>query len=46
MFQRPSLKHPYLRGLVRTATQAAVRSAATAAGSAPVALAIWWITHR
>ncbi|WP_433369504.1 hypothetical protein [Streptosporangium sp. CA-115845] len=36
----------FLRRLTRAALAAAVRSAAAAAASAPVALTIWWITHR
>ncbi|MEV4383822.1 hypothetical protein [Streptosporangium sp. NPDC049644] len=36
----------FLRRLARAALAAAVRSAAAAAASAPIALTIWWITHR
>ncbi|GAA4316412.1 hypothetical protein BJY14_007816 [Actinomadura luteofluorescens] len=35
-----------LHRLARKATQAAFRGAATAAGAAPIQLAIWWITHK
>ncbi|WP_433227722.1 hypothetical protein [Actinomadura formosensis] len=41
--------HPHrdrLHRLARTAAQAAFRGAATAAGTAPIQLAIWWITHK
>ncbi|WP_256096274.1 hypothetical protein [Streptomyces sp. LUP30] len=36
----------FLRRLTHTAVQVAVTAAATAAGSAPVQLAIWWVTHQ
>ncbi|MGS2644631.1 hypothetical protein [Streptosporangium sp. LJ11] len=40
------IDRPFLRRLTRAALAAAVRSAAAAVASAPIALTIWWITHR
>ncbi|WP_433464075.1 hypothetical protein [Spirillospora sp. CA-128828] len=40
--------HPHrdrLHRLARIGTRLAFHGAATAAGAAPVQLAIWWITH-
>lgn len=39
-------KHPFLRCLVRAAIRAVVLSAATASGSALIALITWGITRR
>lgn len=47
MFRQPLLnKYSRLRHVARTAAQAALRGCAAAAGSAPVELAIWWMTHK
>lgn len=35
-----------IRRLARTAASAALRGAVTAAGSAPITLIVWWITHK
>ncbi|MEV8633704.1 hypothetical protein AB0395_18800 [Streptosporangium sp. NPDC051023] len=40
------IDRPFLRRLGRAALYAAVRGAAAAAASAPITLAVWWITHH
>ena len=39
-------RHSFLSRLTRIAILAAIRGAAVSAGSAPITLAVWWITHK
>ncbi|MCZ4098058.1 hypothetical protein [Streptomyces sp. H39-C1] len=40
------VNRPLLRRLARIAVEGAVRGGAAAVASAPIQLAIWWITHK